>query len=212
MDIIVGITSVINIRKPSLVSNEERYKQTLEQIESVRKYIPTAVIILLECSKLEKQQEEKLRSVCDHVFLFDSVDSEKYCHTSSNKSLGELFLLTECAKIIENWNFRWFLKLNGRYKLNENFRLLNILRSTPVCTCIKGNGRLKILSQTVLYSVPKKFFRLYKEHMLCWLDEQTTEPAEHIFTMFLECVRKIGIVEKIGVSGIGATTGVMNDL
>jgi hypothetical protein len=39
-----------------------------------------------------------------------------------------------------------------------------------------------------------------------WLSPNTSEPMEHIFTMFLDSLPKVIIIDTLGVEGYGATT------
>jgi len=214
--IIIAITSIIHVsdnpmghnEKRSLVSPMDRFTQTIEQIRMVRKHIPTATLILLEMS-LELPEIElcELASRCDYVIRYNSPESKLYCQTHHNKSLGEMFVMVHLGNLLQDKEFRWFCKLNGRYKFMENFTIGKFLREVPVANCIRGNGRLGILAQTIFYCVPKRYYKLYKEHFNAWLSPDTTEPVEHIFTMFLECVRRIETVETLDIDGIGAAHG-----
>jgi mannosyltransferase OCH1-like enzyme len=215
-DIIIAITSIIHVsdfpmgnnEKRSLVSPRDRFTQTIDQINMVRKHIPSATIILLEMSlNLPDIELQELSLLCDYIIRYNSDLSFFYCQKHHNKSLGEMHVMIHLGNIIENKDFKWFCKLNGRYKFTTKFNIQKFLNDCPTSNCIKGNGRLKILSQTIFYSIPKRYYKLYKEHFNVWLDTNTTEPVEHIFTMFLECIKTIKLVDTLDIEGIGAAHG-----
>ena len=94
--------------------------------------------------------------------------------------------------------------------MNDSFDIKKFMVSTPSFYAIKGNGRTGILAHTEFYSIPIRFLSIYKEHFKVWLDKNTTEPMEHIFTMFLECLREVNRLDVVGVSGYGANTEKFN--
>lgn len=215
-DIVIAITSVIHVssnpmghnEKRSLVSPSDRFTQTIEQIYMVKQLVPNATIILLESSKnMPSAELKELANLCHYVILYNSPTTNLYNHTHPNKSLGEIWSMVHLGNIIQDKDFKWFCKLNGRWKFRDNFSIQKFLCPYPTANCIKGNGRLGILAQTVFYCVPKRYYKLYKEHFNSWLDPETTEPVEHIFTMFLECVRTINTVSSLDIEGIGAAHG-----
>lgn len=217
--IVVAVTSVIQVSdRPmgngearSAITTEERFLQTIVQLNHVREKIPNSTIIILEMSDETKGlpdiylQELAVRA--DYIIRLRSEICRHYCHENLNKSLGEIFAMIFLGLLIENKEFSWFCKLNGRYDLLPEFRIEPFLQDVPVSNCIKGNGRLGILAQTVFYSIPKRYYKLYKEHFAAWLDPSVNEPVEHIYTMFLESVRRIATVPRLYIEGISAVNG-----
>ena len=215
-DIIISIPSVINVCEclnRSLISNNDRYNQTLEQLKTIKKYIPNSTTILQETSYLQTKQILELSKLCDYIILYNNDNSHYYTHQYiKNKGLGELYVLLDISRVIRNKNFKYFFKFGGRYKLSDNFTINKFIIPYPTFSCIKGKGRLGILTYSNLYSIPKKYYNLYIEHINVWLSKTTDEPVEHILTMFAECIKKIKIVNKLGIEGYGAGTKKYNIL
>lgn len=115
--------------KVSSISFEDRYKQTLETFESVRKKVPKSFIVFADGSYFDLTEEEKLelQSKVD-VFLDLKEDPNiKIFSEYGLKSHGECFLLLKSLEylcrlhpnIIKSSN-RIF-KLGGRCKLTDSF-------------------------------------------------------------------------------------------
>jgi len=217
---VIAITSVIQtsdfcigINEPrSLISPEDRYLQTIEQIERTREKAPSATIILLESSPcLEKEKILELSKRVDYLILLfktsENTLAYQYCHKHWNKSLGEIYSMTKLGELLKNKDFDWFFKLNGRYKFQEDFSLQPFLTPEPTVACVPAEGKFKYQCQTVFYSVPKKYYNLYIEHFLAWLEPSTSVSVEEIYMHFLISLKKFNIVDKLKISGIGATHG-----
>ena len=118
---IVIITSVIHIKRTinikSYCDDNIRLQQTLNTIETVKKYLPNSYILLSEGSTLTEEEYEKLSSLVNHVLLIDSPDITK------GKSIGELRILIESMNYINSRKLEYnkIYKLSGRYWLNESF-------------------------------------------------------------------------------------------
>jgi hypothetical protein len=127
----VLITSAINA-KFSKYTPEERLEQTFQTIDSVRKYIPNAVICMTDCS---------VPGVDDHVkkLLADKVDyfinlskdpevnyiQSNIQHQDTVKNLTELVVVSKFFKLAQEK--KWFngcdriFKVSGRYWLTDKF-------------------------------------------------------------------------------------------
>jgi mannosyltransferase OCH1-like enzyme len=209
-DIVIGITSIINIpNNRSCVSTEDRYTQTLKQLENITSCIKNCTVIVLEMSlELPEEYLEGLKKRCDYIIRYtNSEKTNLYCRQHSQKGLGEIHVLTHLGELLKQKEFKWFCKFNGRYVFNDSFDIQKFLNPVPTTKCLPGNGRLKILSETIFYSIPKRYFNLYIAHFESWLDKETVEPVEHIFTMFLESIRNIKLVPVLNIEGVGASHG-----
>lgn len=220
-DVVIAITSVIKTSdapmigptglpvKRSVITPKDRFDQTIHQLNMTREKCPDATIILLEMSlDIDDRWLLELSSKCDYLVRCTGPFERDYCHTNyQNKGLGEMAVMVLLGNLIQDKPFKWFCKLNGRYSFLRGFNIQPFLADVPVANCIKGNGRLGIFANTIFYSVPKKYYKLYKEHFNAWLDPSTSEPVEHVFTMFLECVKRIGLINPLGIGGVSAVTG-----
>ncbi len=166
---IVLLTSVINpgnipwtyssVR--SAFTPEQRFEQLRGSIQSVRTFLPSAEIIIIECSDIPESYETILKGSVEHyINLYNEDEIRKICVGSNKKALGEA-LQTKCALdyiITNKLSFKRFFKLSGRYYLTNKFK--EELFSTEKFTFKKriygGDG--SILHSTVLYSFPFSLF------------------------------------------------------
>ena len=130
---VVIITSVLNcVSSPlsyypvrSIFTLDERYKHTLNSIQSIRKHIPNVEILFCECSNLSENitVEDDIKNKVDYYFNFyDNIDIRNHVN-SALKGLGETYILLEAIKILFNSRKTYtnMFKLSGRYYLNDNF-------------------------------------------------------------------------------------------
>jgi hypothetical protein len=217
-DIIIGISSIIHVSNHpmlgygyrSIFSAKERFDQTIIQLKSIKEKIPNAITILLEESeKISYEEVIELSKLCSYVILFgEDKEAYHYCHeTYMNKGLGEMYVTSFLGNLLRNKEFNIFCKFNGRSILSPNFDINTYKRDYPVVATVLGGGRLKILAYSNFYSIPKKFMNAYTEHILCWLDKTTTEPIEHILTMFVESIKHVYIIGKLNIEGKSGVTG-----
>ena len=127
----VFITSAANA-KFSKYSPEERVEQTLKTVESVRKYIPNAVICMTDCSVpgIDKATQDALTADVDN-FINLSKDpnvnwiQQNIQHQDTVKNLTELVVVGKFFKIA--MEHKWFadcdrvFKVSGRYWLTDKF-------------------------------------------------------------------------------------------
>lgn len=125
--IVFLITSTVKVpKKPlsyssrrSFYSTEERAKQTLHTITSIKTKCPGAFIILLENGKNNKYLSKLANQVNEYVYLGDSW-LNILARNSKWKGLGEAMMLITAKKFFKNKG-QFFFKLSGRYYLNKNF-------------------------------------------------------------------------------------------
>jgi hypothetical protein len=121
------ITSAINVDY-GIYTLQQKFEQTCETIESIRKYCSDAKIILLEGSpkKPEENVYNHLREITDMYIDFSNDVVVQSMHRDLNtfaiKSPGEAYIL---GSFLSAQNFiketdRVF-KISGRYMLDENF-------------------------------------------------------------------------------------------
>lgn len=132
---IVFISSVINITNTALTytptrsvfTHSERFGQTLTTIKTIRKCIPNARILLVECTDLTVANEEFLTLLVDHyinihrVKNMDTTAMLRDIHSPS-KTIGEATLTIFAINyLIQNQiPYESFIKISGRYWLTEN--------------------------------------------------------------------------------------------
>ena len=127
----VLITSAANA-KFSKYTPAERVEQTLKTIESVKQYIPNAVICMTDCS-IPGIDEETQKLLSDKVDNFINLSKDptvnwitnNITHQDTVKNLTELVVVSKFFNIAKNQ--KWFndcdriFKVSGRYWLTEKF-------------------------------------------------------------------------------------------
>jgi hypothetical protein len=105
------ITSVVNVKQYSIYTPEERYEQTKITIQSIKKFVKSAKIIVLECCE---------DIVFDDVRMFYIKPPELFY---THKSNGEAFYLKTFLTSETFPPDAFFFKISGRYFLNEHFNI-----------------------------------------------------------------------------------------
>ena len=209
---LILITSVIKVSaKPlsyigfrSVHNYEDRYNDTKKTIESIKKYIPNGKIFLIECSELEKDKEEYLRSNVDYFLnLYD----QKKCiemTTSLSKSMGEGIMTIKAIKYIKenNINYNNLFKISGRYWINDKFNY-ELYNNDQICIHRIQNNFDNVF--TCFYKLPKIIVEEWYKYLL---KPATTNDFENcigyelIFGKFINnlIIDKIEL-HKIGING-----------
>ena len=157
MVVVIAIPSVINITRedPNNISNNERYKQTVEQLESIKKYSPEALIIVADGSiSLPMQWKNTIISMCN-IFLQcgNTPEGVFKCHIDKNKNAGEKWLMLNIYDVLQTLPYSTFIKFGGRYKLQPSFNLRQFTGSNIVVRAVEYLGKSEV--EPVLYSIPK---------------------------------------------------------
>lgn len=128
---------------PSAIGNDygvfnmdQRFDQLLDTLRSIKKYNPTADIIVADCS-YDLIPEEKMVQLGPYVIQFLSLHQfpiiQKYRDSIwdpnrfAQKTTGEMFATFESLKFIKTLNkqYRRVFKITGRYQLNDTYLLRN---------------------------------------------------------------------------------------
>jgi hypothetical protein len=182
---IVLLTSAV-YSSYGIYTPQERIKQTLETAKSARKHIPGAVIVLVDNSKPDVQNDDSLEfnELLDLVdyYLDNSDDADiQYFHNNvsnydigknSMEVLGLIKALTymssteELMQIVAESN-RIF-KLSGRYIVTDKFNITDhnnkdtngkyVFKKRQSAWCDQNVTGVTFLLQTRLYSFPPDLF------------------------------------------------------
>jgi hypothetical protein len=115
----------------SIFSHEERYIQTLNTIDSIKKYYDDRYIILIEGSIIPIEWENELKKRVNYYFNISENEIIKKNIDSEIKGLGEVTLLysyflsehfRSIREIVDN-----IMKISGRYYFNNNSININKL-------------------------------------------------------------------------------------
>lgn len=229
----VFVTSAVNATF-SMYKPEDRLKQTLATIASVRKFLPEAEITLVECSvpAVNADYERALADQTDH-FVSLSNDPNVIFMTENGdrgdvtKNLTEAVVLRRLMAVAAKQG--WFtdsdriFKISGRYLLNNKF---DIKAHTDVANAEKFVFRKKNLSQfrpeytgvplqyqTRLYSFAPVLFDRYcqvLDQMIDTMQDYFNQgkyiDIEHLWWKLLDA-NEVTELDKIGVSGNIAPNG-----
>jgi hypothetical protein len=164
----VFITSAANA-KFSKYSPAERVEQTLKTVESVRKYIPNAVICMTDCSVpgIDKATQDALTADVDN-FVNLSKDpnvnwiQQNIQHQDTVKNLTELVVVGKFFKVATE--HKWFndcdrvFKVSGRYWLTDKFDITRYEQEDA-----KGKY---VVSKKMLSQFPKSVTEQTLQYML----------------------------------------------
>jgi len=120
------ITSTINA-SIGVFSSDERYKQTLESIQSIRDKVTNSKIVFMDNSN-EPLSEEWISNISKQVDVLITPMPNIFTRFANNigsKGVGEAYMISEIMKAIEEKNLigKRIFKMSGRYKLAESFNI-----------------------------------------------------------------------------------------
>lgn len=164
----VLITSAANA-KFSKYTPDERVEQTLKTIESVKTYIPNAIICMTDCSipGVSDKVKEQLTKDVDY-FIDLSKDAnvnwihDNIQHQDTVKNLTELIVVSKFFRLAKENN--WFddcdriFKVSGRYWLTDNFDITRYEQADA-----KGKY---VVSKKMLSQFPKHVTEQSLQYML----------------------------------------------
>ena len=165
------ITSVINTgyrpwsytSQRSCYTKDERFNQTLETIQSIRKLNDNSKILLVECSDIDDKMTHILQNSVDYFIQTYNIDEVRNaCLESNKKGFGEIKKLQIACDYISknNIQFNRLFKISGRYFLNSFFD-----KNRYVFDKFTFKMYYHDCGSTVLYSVPFSLFQLYIEKL-----------------------------------------------
>jgi len=188
------ITSVVQTtNKPlnysqtrSIYSHQQRFEQTLETIESIRKNMPGIHILLIECSP----PSEWMDQLKEKVDQFINLEFHDLVNNSLEKGLGEkTLLLTALSNLKEE--YANIYKITGRYVLQNK---IEWEPSELPTFCRTSKYGMKNGVHTFFYRIPNSKLSLFKEV----LNEYAgTVCIENFFTRKFE--NKITFIQIIGI-------------
>lgn len=126
-----------------IYKTEERIQQTLDTAKSARKYIPNSIIVLVDNSKVDVQQDDsdEINELIDSVDYYidnsDDGDIKLFHETCDNYDVGKnvmealgIFKTLNHIKsdkdmLKELNNVKRVFKLSGRYQVTEKFNIAN---------------------------------------------------------------------------------------
>lgn len=129
VDGVFFISSALNVKQLSVFSNDERFQQTLETIESIDKHCPSNMKFMFDTSYAEPNKDyvfELIGRGVNYVWVGSNPDVQRLSdagHRSLAETVGFILMLNmfNDVRSKNNLDFKRFYKISGRYKLNDNF-------------------------------------------------------------------------------------------
>lgn len=183
----------------SFYTPDERVKQTIKTIESIRLHYKDAFIILLEMG-LNKNISAELKSKADS-FIF--VGNKKFVRSacdSKHKGFGEAVGLIAAKKMLSCLGDYYF-KISGRYFLTESFNPEDWGNESFI---VRKYGED---ISTRLYGFPKELFSAWQ--MALWKSIPflfAGQQIEHVLPRFLP-QNHVKYIKVLGVAGTVAPNG-----
>ncbi len=209
------ITSVINTGNTpwsytglrSCYTKEDRFKQTIQTIESIRKLNDNTKILLVECSDIDESMTNTLKDKVDYFLqTYDDISVRDACLNSIKKGFGEIRKLQKVCEFIQQKDIKFnrLFKISGRYFLTPSF-------DSKIYDEI-GNFTFKMYDgnsgSTVLYSVPYSLFPIYIQKLEECNRIYMNGPPIGIETLIPCMCNPKSVISTLGVSGY---VGILND-
>lgn len=193
--IIFGICSSINGYNKGIYSMQERFEQTIETIDSIKRLDLGAYIILCDNSDILNEHKYELTNIVD---LFISGNN-----SMDDKSYSESQQIIQIIDNIKNLEYDVFFKISGRYFLKDDFDIGKYLNDEINFREFNYDGRF--CYSTVLYSFSKRhedFMKSNYERFI--IDRNSVDIETGLYNMMNSVVKKI---EYLGVAGNIAPSG-----
>lgn len=193
-----------NIR--SVYTADERYKQELETLKSIREKDKNSYIILCEQSSIEPEKEIEFKKYIHKYYNFSNDIEISFQRDSPYKGPTELMSLLRVIndlseKEINNINF--FIKVGGRYTLTDKYNIENFDKN--YINVYKSSDAIC----TVLYAIPVKFLMEFKKMLEKTISITKNSPISIENILFSDC-KNLNILNYIGIKGNVAVNGILN--
>lgn len=217
-NILFCIPSVINTsEKPfnyvnyrSIFTHNERFQHTLDQIKNLDTLNIDKNVYLLEGSKLDLSQMEKLSNYSNIILFYKDTLAYNYANENINKSIYEVY----CMKyLFEKITFNWAFKFGGRYNLHHTFNLNNFLKDKPVFKIIDSEytfTKTENIIECIIYSIPKSYREKYITIYNDIVNSLLINPSSAIENLLYTYSEDIERIDYLNVYGRDAIEGFDN--
>ena len=217
------IPSVIHVQvtRPNLFTSEERFQQTIEQLDSIRSHDPDAIILLFEGAHLSSEEQEEFSKRVDLLCLcFTNGKIRHIVHEHFNKNLFEVWLFDTVLPLLIPYEWSHVCKFGGRYRLNHPDKKCNQLFSDKPLMKQKihpfENGTVMTYVEPVFFSFPRKYYETFiaffhEMHTALVVTNKWYDMERGLYDLFI----KGGIqnqTEQFYITGYGATNKLLNEL
>jgi hypothetical protein len=224
---VVFITSKIHVSKNkfsyidnrSIYTSEERLIQTIETIESIRKYIPDSYIILFDNSIFNPLEKSILKKLTDSFinivdneelnYYTDICEIKAFADISQQNAFLDLFLSDKNTDSLSS--IQHFFKISGRYLVNSDFDFNKYDNDKNI---FKRNNTIpkKEYFYTCFYKLDKNMLMKYHDKLKMLLKINLNEWKGNLdCEVLLPNLIKESITEEKGLLGITQRVAVWND-
>lgn len=194
----------------SIFTHNERFQQTLKQVENIDKLNLSKNIYLLEGSNLDLDEMQKLSNYCNIVLFCKDKNAHEYANQNVNKSIYEVY----CMKfMLEKIKFNWAFKFGGRYNFHDTFNILNFLKDKPVLKIIDMEytfTNTENIIECIIYSIPKSYREKYINIYHNIINSLLTDSSSAIENLLYTYSDDIDRIEYLNVYGRDAIEGFDN--
>jgi hypothetical protein len=220
------ISSAINVNNKGIFSNEERFQQMVETVNSINKYCPNNQMLINDSAENEpevKYVEELARLGANTIYTGNRADINYFSQVgakSQAESLAKIVFL-EWFKTQEQPKAKRYYKVSGRYSLTEDFKMYHEHENSftfkkSVDSWMSEELRKPLgitkLYDTRLYHFDFNLLPIYREEMKNIFNDCLSKGID-IEHSYYKNLNKYNVIEvdKIGICGIVAPTGAYID-
>ena len=194
--------SYSNIR--SSYTSRERFQQTIETIESIKKYIPNYFIVLFDNSKFIKYEIDALNAMVDKfINISDDETLNYYTDIHETKAFGDIsqqiafydvFLKNININHIQN-----FFKVSGRYLINESFNYSNYDNNNNI---MKKNEKItnRAYLFTCFYKLDKSILTSYFNQLKIIRENKDSYYNVDCQTIIPSIINNLTIINNLGIT------------
>lgn len=183
----------------STFSLEERAKQTLHTIHSIRTAMPNAKILLIETGN-QKDLPYKIEDEVDQYLYLGNKQIIRNAVDGPYKGLGEVLGLYLANRWIRKFDAEYYFKISGRYFLNDEFHAKYWMKEGYSGKVYYGNF------YTVLYGFPNPLYHNWRYSLRQSISGLVKgEALESAFPRYFN--HPIFYKERLGVSGFISHSG-----
>lgn len=193
----------------SIFSWEERFQQTLKQVESIYQCDENIQSYIMEGSRIGIRYLTELTKYASVILFVTDSKGDKYANKHPNKSIYEIYCMETMLKKVQT---QWVFKFGGRYKLHDTFNLKDFLSNKAVFKVIPGFLTFAgtPIIECIIYSIPKEqqeeFRNIYKK-----IKEEILEGSNGaIESLLYKSIPEHHCVTRLGVFGRDAVYGFDN--
>jgi len=203
----------------SIYKMETRFIQTLNTIESIRKYIPNSFIILVDNSELPENMFKILSNMTD-IFSndFQSVELNKYTDNTIHKFIGETAQLVHISGIItsvcEKYNVIGLFKISGRYVINDKFIYTQFVNENNIFK-LATDVPMDNYYYTCFYKIGKSYIDTYinhNAHILKNIDYYIKYPNNSLEIILPELITDKKLIDCLGITQYISVFNIINDI